>query len=141
MDDTFGPRAHWEAEKYRARVQNDLRNGAVAGLIGGGSIMVLFLAYDLVLISPMATPEVLSELLPGGGTFGTSLTARLSVLRLVMFTALHLAVFTVLGMVLANLIPRDWCPEVAPVGWAVWPLCLHARPLCRPATVRCRVVV
>jgi len=65
--------------------------------------MILFLAYDALFFRPLATPDFLSEVLLGRGILATDIAARLRLVRIVMFTVLHLAAFTALGIVLANL--------------------------------------
>jgi hypothetical protein len=110
-------RASWAAERYRARVQDDLRHGAVAGLLGGGAIILFFAAYDALLFSPLATPNLLSQMLPKSDGLSEVLIdpealladvgARLSFFRMAIFTALHLGAFTVLGIALVKLLSLD----------------------------------
>lgn len=102
-DDSSYFAAERAAERYHDRVHGDLRYGAVAGLLGGGSIMILFLVYDALFFEPFATPDFLSELLLGRDALATDIAARLRLVRIAMFTALHLGAFTALGIVLANL--------------------------------------
>jgi hypothetical protein len=108
------PHASWAAETYRARVQDDLRHGAVAGLLGGGSIMLFFAAYDALLFTPLATPHLLSQMLPNPKGLSevlrdpeailTDLGSRSAFFRMAIFTALHLGAFVVLGIVLVKLL-------------------------------------
>jgi len=92
------------AERYHDRLSKDLRHGAVAGLLGGGSIMVLFLGYDALFFRPLATPDILSEALVGQEALALDFAVQLRAVRVVMFTVLHLAVFTGLGIMLTNLL-------------------------------------
>lgn len=103
MVDHFDARAQWQAERYRIRVYRHLKNGAIAGLLGGALIMVYVWAHDLLFFGTLATPGFLSELLPGRQALNEGLTARLRGMRIGMFAAMHMAVFTVLGIVLASL--------------------------------------
>lgn len=102
-DDSRYFAAERAAERYHDRVHNDLRYGAVAGLLGGGLIMIFFLVYDALFFRPLATPEFLSEVLLGRKTLAADIAARLRLVRIAVFTVLHMAAFTALGIVLANL--------------------------------------
>ena len=92
-----------EVERHRDRLSKDLRYGAVAGLLGGVSIMILFLGYDALYFEPLATPDFLAEELIGQGAFALDLTHQLRLVRIGIFTVLHLAVFTGLGILLTAL--------------------------------------
>ena len=93
---------YWAAERYRDRLYSDLRDGAIAGLLGGGSIMVLSLLYDALLFTPLATPDFLAQALIGRAGPAADITAQLRLVRIAMFTVLHLAAFIFLGIVLVK---------------------------------------
>ncbi|MFH1763135.1 MAG: hypothetical protein ABIF09_02985 [Gemmatimonadota bacterium] len=84
-------------------MHKDLRNGAVAGLLGGASIMILFLGYDAFSFGPLSTPDLLAEAITGQEILVLDFAAPLRVARIMMFTVLHLAVFSGLGIILTNL--------------------------------------
>jgi hypothetical protein len=117
-------------------VHNDLRFGAVAGLLGGASIMILFFVYDVLFFTPLATPDFLSDLLLGREALAADIAVRLRAVRIVIFTVVHLAAFTALGIVLANLFRVSGVRKSLLLGGAVWPLRLHAPLPRRPASVR-----
>lgn len=102
-DDSRYFAAERAAERYHDRIHNDLRYGAIAGLLGGGLIMIFFLVYDALFFEPFATPDFLSEVLIGREALASDISARLRLVRIAMFTVLHLGAFTALGIVLANL--------------------------------------
>jgi hypothetical protein len=102
-DDSRYFAAERAAERYHDRVHNDLRFGAVAGLLGGASIMILFFVYDVLFFTPLATPDFLSDLLLGREALAADIAVRLRAVRIAIFTVVHLAAFTALGIVLANL--------------------------------------
>jgi hypothetical protein len=96
-----GNSSYWAEDRHRARRYRDLRNGAVAGLLGGVSIMVFFLGYDALFFGPLATPNFLA------GTFIGKDVSALVQLRgapIVLFSVLHLAVFVGLGIMLEELL-------------------------------------
>ncbi len=93
---------YWAAERYRDRLYGDLRDGAIAGLLGGGSIMVLALLYDALLFTPLATPGFLAQVLIGRVGLAPGVTTDLRLVRIGMFTVLHLAAFVFLGIVLVK---------------------------------------
>ncbi len=82
----------WAAGRYQDRLHRDLRNGAVAGLLGGGSIMILFLAYDAFSFGPLATPDLLAEAITGQKILALDFPAPLRVARIMVFTVPHLEV-------------------------------------------------
>jgi len=89
-------------------VQSDLRHGLIAGLLGGLSIIIFFLASDAISLQPLATPDSLSENLPGLSEIATGVAGDIGgrvafVGRIGIFTLLHLCVFAVLGTLLATL--------------------------------------
>ena len=86
---------------HRDHSSNDLLDGSVAGLLGGGTIVVLFLVFDTLLFTPLATPDFLAQGLLGRADLAAELSARLRIVRIGMFTGLHLFTFTALGIGLA----------------------------------------
>lgn len=99
--------------------------GAGAGLVAGLSVIVLFFAYDVVTMSPLATPMEFSRVLFGVGgpglglseAGGTRLTAVATALfRLLAYTGFHLLVFAALGVVAAKLFARYKIPANAITG-------------------------
>lgn len=88
----------------RDRLHRDLRDGAVAGLLGGGSIMIFCLGYDALFFEPLATPNFLAEALIGRPALGLDLGVQLGIVRIMLFTVLHLAAFVGIGVLLAGLL-------------------------------------
>jgi hypothetical protein len=111
-----GESSLWAAEEHRDRLHKDLRYGAVAGLLGGGSIMVIFLGYDALFFEPLATPEFLSRALMGQDIFVLDFAGPLKAARILIFTVLHLSVFTGLGILLTNLLRVTRAPESLLLG-------------------------
>jgi hypothetical protein len=91
----------WE---YRDRLYRDLCDGVIAGLLGAGSIMILFLVSDALLFRPLATPDFLAQTFLGQESHAADIAGRLRIIRIVMFTVLHLAAFMFLGIVLAEVL-------------------------------------
>ncbi|MGH7539912.1 MAG: hypothetical protein ACRELC_02830 [Gemmatimonadota bacterium] len=87
------------------------RDGIVAGLYGGGALIGLFFAFDLVRLDPLATPILLSGAMLGDAPeTSPGVVAALRIgewvllaRNLALFTALHLAVFAGLGVAAAVL--------------------------------------
>jgi hypothetical protein len=104
-DDRRYQKAEYEADAYQRRGYLDLRDGGVAGIVGGGAIMLFFLTRDLLIFTPLATPEALSDGLLSREGLAARIDARLRVLRILLFSLIHLGIFAVLGIVLAKL-PR-----------------------------------
>jgi hypothetical protein len=98
----FHDSGDWAAESYRDRLYGDLRDGAVAGLLAGGAIMVLFLLYDVLLFTPLQTPDFLAQALTGLGPPAADTAAGTKLVRMAMFTVLHLMAFIFLGIVLVE---------------------------------------
>ena len=94
--------AHVAEQTYRKLLRKDLRDGAIAGILAGGVLLVLFFAYDLVYFRPLATPDFLSSAFFGGGEPGEETIARLRSARIGAFTVLHLVTFTFVGVLLAR---------------------------------------
>lgn len=78
-------------ESHRAVV----RRGAIAGLLAGATLIVLFFVLDMLGGQPLATPTFLSGVL-----FGDAM-AEAGSLRIGLYTATHFLVFIVLGIVAA----------------------------------------
>lgn len=94
--------AYWAAQKYRDQLHVDLRDGAIAGILGGGSIMILFLFHDMLLFKPLSTPNLLAQILIGREGLASDLADRLRFVQIGMFTVLHLSAFLLLGIALAK---------------------------------------
>ena len=90
-------------KRYRYRLYGDLLDGAIAGLLGGGSIMVLTLLYDALLFKPLVTPNFLAQTLLGREGVAVDGTAQAKLVQIGMFTVLHLAAFVFLGIVLVKI--------------------------------------
>jgi hypothetical protein len=101
---------------YRERMYQDLRRGAVAGLLGGGSVMLLVLGSDTLFFKPLATPDFLAKALIGDQAPGLDFAVQVRVFRIVLFTALHLAVFTGLGILFTALLHATGARESLLVG-------------------------
>jgi hypothetical protein len=87
---------------YRKLHQKDMLWGGLAGLLAGAGLMVVFLAFDVLSFTPLATPAFLSSALPGGGDAGGEAVTELTSARIVLFSVLHLATFTLIGVVFAR---------------------------------------
>ena len=72
-----------------------LRRGAMAGLLAGATLIVIFFAMDLISGQPLATTTLLSGALLGDAV------AEAGPMRLGLYTAAHFAVFIGLGIVAA----------------------------------------
>ena len=79
-----------------------VREGAVAGLIGAAVVAVWFLAYDTLKLEPFRTPALLGSAVFEGLRDPTSLTIRLDLI--LGYTVLHLAAFSLFGVITATLI-------------------------------------
>lgn len=78
------------------------REGTTAGLLGAGAVAVWYLILDLLKGKPLITPSVLGEVILLRNT-----TPSLDVVnsRAVLgYTALHLAVFIILGLAVERLV-------------------------------------
>ena len=95
---------HGAARRQRQLLLRDYRNGALAGLLAGAVLMALFFLYDMLTFSPLATPDFLSGEFLGSGDPGAELDSTLKTVRIALFTLLHLAAFTFLGIALARLL-------------------------------------
>ena len=73
----------------------------MAGLLAGLTIMVLFVMHDLLLFGPFATPaNLVDRVIPAAENFATAST----VVRISLFTVIHLLVFTALGLCAVGLL-------------------------------------
>lgn len=79
-------------------------DGAVAGIVAGLAVIVVFFIYDAVRVAPLATPFELAGVLfgvegPGMGLSGRERLATIAaaLFRLLAYTGFHLVVFAVLG--------------------------------------------
>lgn len=78
------------------------REGMSAGLLGAGAVAVWFLIIDLVRGKPLMTPSILGEVI-----LLRNASPSLDVVNpraVIGYTALHLAVFVILGMLVAKLV-------------------------------------
>lgn len=87
--------------KYRERLQRDVRDGAMAGVLAGAGVMVAIFGFDLLFFEPLTTPEFLISAMLGGDNNGDA-AARLRAARIAIFSLLHMSVFSLLGIVLAR---------------------------------------
>lgn len=79
-------------------------DGAAAGLAAGLAVIVIFFLYDIVRMTPLATPFQLARILfgaegPGTGLSGTGRLAAIAsaLFRMVAYTGFHFVVFASLG--------------------------------------------
>ena len=99
-----GRSAYGDARRHRQLLLRDYRDGAVAGLLAGTTLIVLFFVYDVLLFAPLATPDFLSWEFLGSGDPGAELAPMSRTVRIAIFTLLHLAAFAFLGIGLARLL-------------------------------------
>jgi hypothetical protein len=82
-----------------------IREGAMAGVIGGAVVAVWFLFYDTLFQKPFRTPALLGAALFEGLRDPQFLTLRPADLDVVLgYTVLHLVAFAVFGMIAAALL-------------------------------------
>lgn len=82
-----------------------IREGVVAGLIGGAVVAVWFLIYDTLFQKPFRTPALLGAAVLEGLRDPSRLTLRLADLDVVLgYTVLHFAVFALFGVMVASLL-------------------------------------
>ena len=94
--------AHAAEQEYRKQLHKDLGVGALAGLLAGAAIMILFFVYDVLWFRPLATPEFLSKALLGGGNLDAETLTSLRSSRIVIFSILHMVAFAFLGILFAR---------------------------------------
>jgi len=99
-----GRSAYGDARRHRQLLSRDYRDGAVAGLLAGTTLIVLFFVYDVLSFAPLATPDFLSGKILGSEDPGAELAPMLRTVRIAIFTLLHLAAFAFLGIALARLL-------------------------------------
>jgi len=84
-----------------------MRDGAAAGLLGGVAVVAFFFVYDLVRLEPFATPAFLSSAVLGGGppnsagdlgVFMTIASLITGTGRILVYSLMHLLVFSLLGV-------------------------------------------
>jgi hypothetical protein len=97
-----GRSTYGDARRHR-QLLRDYRDGAVAGLLAGTTLIVLFFVYDVLSFAPLATPDFLSGEILGSEDPGAELAPMLRTVRIAIFTLLHLAAFAFLGIGLARL--------------------------------------
>lgn len=76
------------------------REGAIAGLLGAGTVAVIFLGRDLLLGVPLLTPSVLGQVIVQGDF--DPVTNQILPAAVAEYTLLHLVAFMVFGWLLAN---------------------------------------
>lgn len=94
--------AYVAEQRYSKLLRRDLRDGALAGLLAGGALILFFFTYDVLWFRPLATPDFLASAFLGGGEPGAETVTGLKSARMAIFTTLHLVTFTLLGVVLAR---------------------------------------
>ena len=99
-----GRSAYGDLRLHRELLLRDYRDGAVAGLLAGTTLIVLFFVYDVLSFAPLATPDFLSGEFLGNEDPGGEYAPMLRTVRMVIFTFLHLAAFAFLGIALARLL-------------------------------------
>jgi hypothetical protein len=79
-------------------------DGAAAGLVAGLAVIVIFFLYDVVRMTPLATPFEMAGILfgtegPGTGLSGTGRLAAIAsaLFRMLAYTGFHFLVFAALG--------------------------------------------
>jgi hypothetical protein len=78
------------------------REGMTAGLLGAGAVAVWFLILDILKGKPLITPSILGEVV-----LLRNASPSLDVVNMravIGYTALHLAVFIILGIIVARLV-------------------------------------
>jgi len=101
MKGSASSRVLWSVARAGESRDRDLRQGAIAGILGGGAIILLFLAYDALSFGPLATPDRLSGGLLGLDSLVTDIGVRLGFLVAIgLFTLFHLGAFMALGILL-----------------------------------------
>jgi hypothetical protein len=93
---------HVAEQDYRKQLRKDLRFGALAGLLAGAAIMILFFGYDVLWFRPLATPDILTGALLGGGDLDAGTLTKLRSTRIAIFSILHLVAFVFLGILFAR---------------------------------------
>ncbi len=68
-----GRSAYGAARRHRQLLLRDYRDGAVAGLLAGTTLIVLFFVYDVLSFAPLATPDFLSGKILGSEDLGAGL--------------------------------------------------------------------
>jgi hypothetical protein len=77
--------------------------GIRTGLVGAVAVAAVFLVYDLIQGRPGWTPSVLGQVvLTGGGQ--APVLDRVLLWPVIFYTAVHIALFAVFGMVLAKMV-------------------------------------
>ncbi len=78
-----------------------LSEGILAGLIGGLTIAIWFLLFDLSMGRPFYTPQILGAALLGRGALGGS--AQISAELVFIYSVLHFSAFMVFGVLVCSL--------------------------------------
>lgn len=81
---------------------SEKREGIIAGLLGAGAVALWFLILDILKGKPLITPSILGEviLLRNANPSLDVVSTR----AVIGYTALHLAVFMILGIIVAKLV-------------------------------------
>lgn len=90
------------ARSLMGRWVDVVREGVLAGVLGGAVVAVWFLIYDSVSLQPLRTPNLLGATVLQGLREAERLVPRLDVV--VGYTVFHFAVFAVFGIVVAALL-------------------------------------
>jgi len=96
-----------------------LRSGSVAGLLAGLTLVVFYVAVDVVRGEPFATPVFLAD-----GLLGTS-TGEATAVQILLFTSVHFLAFVLLGILACLLTELTPVPKTLLVG-ALYGLFAHS---------------
>ena len=83
-------------------MRGTVREGIIAGLLGAAAVALWFLVLDVIAGRPLATPSILGQVIILGDT--SPELGRVSGTAVLGYTALHLAVFVLLGIIAARLV-------------------------------------
>jgi len=113
-------------QRQRVKLRTRGRWGVQAGMLSGMAVAAFFFVVDLVRASPLSTPLFLSQALlhqgslsPESGGVIQTLTGMSLGGQLATFTALHLTVFTALGVLAAGMSNLFHVPWNARTGAAI----------------------
>jgi hypothetical protein len=93
-----------------------IREGIIAGLIGGLVVATWYFVFDVGRGEPLHTPNVLGQVFIAADT--TLAAQRIVPLRVAQYGLLHFAVFLALGIVLAGL--THWAVHNPALRMGVW---------------------
>jgi hypothetical protein len=89
-----------EADRTRIPTPGTGRRGAIAGAVAGTVVVLWFLFIDGIAGELFRTPSFLGQVLLGG------VPAEVGAVQVVIYSAIHYAVFVVIGMVTAHVFDR-----------------------------------